>query len=190
MERDKRTKAKEEYVVVLDFLKNGYSNDSRPFHMKEPIIQCIGKEYFYLLELVAKPNVSINPHEEIYIGDGERDKVAYIKGSLQMDKLTQTSKNELRFVIEKIIENNEEKFINFFNNSGPISLRSHQLEILPGIGKKHAKELLNEREIELFKSFEDIKSRVSSVPSPKKAVIERIMIELEGQDRFKLFVRG
>ena len=43
-------------------------------------------------------------------------------------------------------------------------------------------ELLNEREIEPFKSFEDIKKRVSSVPSPKKAIIERILVELEGQD--------
>ena len=76
MERDKRTKAKEEYVVVLDFLKNGYSSDNRPFHMKEPIIQCIGKDFFVLLELVAKPGVTVNPHEEVYIGDGERDKVA------------------------------------------------------------------------------------------------------------------
>jgi len=190
MDNERKNKSKEEHVIVLDFLKNGYSSDNRPFHMKEPIIQCIGKDFFVLLELVAKPGIMVNPHEEVYIGDGERDKVAYIKGSLQMDKLTQTSRNELRFVIEKIVESKEDKFMNFFNNSGPISLRSHQLEILPGIGKKHAMELLNEREVEPFKSFEDIKKRVSSVPSPKKAIIERILVELEGQDRFKLFVRG
>ena len=174
MEKERKQRAKEEYVIVLDYLKHGYSNDSRPFHMKEPILQVIGKDHFVLLELIPKPKISFKANDEVYIGDGERDQIEYIKGSLK---------------VEKLVDENCEKYINFFNNSGPISLRSHQLEILPGIGKKHARELLAEREVEPFKDFEDIKKRISSVPNPKKAIIERILSELEDKDRFKLFVR-
>jgi len=189
MERERKQRAKEEYAIVLDYLKHGYSSDSRPFHMKEPILQVIGKDHFVLLELIPKPDLSFKPNDDVYIGDGERDQIAYIKGSLKVEKLTQTAKNELRFVVEKLVESNQERYINFFNNSGPISLRSHQLEILPGIGKKHAMEILTEREIKPFTDFDNIKERISSVPHPKKAVIERILDELEDKDRFKLFVR-
>jgi putative nucleotide binding protein len=64
------------------------------------------------------------------------------------------------------------------------------LELLPGVGKRHAEELLKEREKSLFVSFEDIKKRVSSVPEPKKLIIQRIIDELEGKDRYRLFVRA
>ncbi len=182
-------RAKEEYAIVLDFLKNGYPADSRPLHQKESIIQALGKDHFTLFELVPKPSVHLKPHDEVYVGEGERDQIAWIKGILSSEKLTQTAKNELKYIVQTLVENNEEKFANFFNYSGPISLRAHTLELLPGIGKRHAKELLEEREVRPFVSFEDIKKRVSSVPDPKKLIIRRILEELEEKDRFKLFVR-
>jgi putative nucleotide binding protein len=182
-------RAKEEYAIVLDFLKNGYPEDSRPLHQKEPVVQALGRDHFTLFELVPKPDIALKAHDEVYIGEGERDQIAWIRGILPNEKLTQTAKSELKFIIESLVEKREEKFVNFFNYSGPISLRAHTLELLPGIGKRHAKELLEEREVRPFVSFEDIKTRVSSVSNPKKLVIQRIMDELEEKDRFKLFVR-
>src|SRR3989344_148007 len=104
--------------------------------------------------------------------------------------LTQTAKNELPFVVEKIVENNEPIFIEFFNKAGPISLRAHQLEVLPGVGKKHAAEIIKAREEKLFESFDDIKTRVTAISDPKKTIVNRILAELEGKDRFRLFVRA
>lgn len=182
-------RAKEEQAIVLDFLKHGYSEDSRPLHQKEAIVQALGKDHFTLFELVPKPDIELKPHDEVYIGEGERDQILWIKGILKADRLTQTAKNELKFIVEELVTKNEEKFVNFFNYSGPISLRAHTLELLPGIGKRHAKELLEEREVRPFVSFDDIKNRVSSVPNAKKLVIQRIMDELDEKDRFKLFVR-
>ena len=95
----------------------------------------------------------------------------------------------MNFIVEKLVSDNEEKYLNFYNNSGPISLRSHQLELLPGIGKRHSREILEQRTIEPFKSFDEIKERVKAVPNPKKAIIDRILFELEDGDRYKLFVR-
>ena len=189
MNQERSQRAKEEHAIVLDFLKNGYSSDSRPFHQKEPVIQAIGKDHFVLLELISKPGKNFKPHDEVYIGDDEREDVAYIKGALPTNKLTQTGKRELKFIVEKLVSENEEKYINFYNNSGPISLRSHQLELLPGIGKRHAREILEQRSVEPFKSFEEIKERVKAVPNPKKAIIDRIIQELDDKDRYKLFVK-
>ena len=184
---EERRRAKEEYVIVLDFLKHGYSADSRSFHRREPIVQAIGKDHFVLLELVPQSDIDLKPHDEVYIGEGERKEIAYIKGVLGPERLTQTAKNELPFIVEKLVETKEEKFIEFFNKCGAVSLRAHQLELLPGVGKKHTSEILKTREKESFTSFEDIKKRVKSVPNPKKLIIDRILKELDDGDRYKLF---
>ena len=184
-----RRRAKEEYAVVLDFLKHGYSEDSRSFHQREAIVQALGKDHFVLLELVPTPNTQLKPNDEVYIGEGERKEIAYIKGILDPVKLTQTAKSELPHIILTLVEANEERFVEFYNNCGPVSLRSHQLELLPGVGKRHATEILRAREEQPFESFEDIKSRVKSVPDPKKLVIDRILKELDNGDRYKLFSR-
>jgi len=183
-----KRRPKEELAIVLDFLKNGYPDDPRPLHRREPIVQAIGKAHFVILELIPQPDQFFKPYDEVYIGEGKRDKISYIKGTLPFNRLTQTAKTELMFILEKMVTDKEKLFVDFYNKSGPISLRAHQLELLPGIGKAHAKELLAEREKEPFNSFEDIKKRVTSVSDPKKAVINRILAELEGRDRYKIFV--
>ena len=77
----------------------------------------------------------------------------------------------------------------FFNNAGPISTRMHQMELIPGIGKKHMWEIIETRREKPFESFEDLKERVKLIPDPKKAVIKRILDELDNKDKYKIFVR-
>ena len=180
--------AKEEFVITLDFLPHGYPFDSRPMHQKTAIAQAIGKERFTLLELVPKKGEFLQPHEEVYIGEGKRDKIHHIVGKIPLSKLTQTAKSELDFIIDKMVDKNEKKFVDFFNNAGPINTRMHQMELLPGIGKKHTRMIIDERMERPFESFEDIKSRVKLVPDPKKTVIRRIYAELNNEDKHKLFV--
>jgi len=185
-----RPSTREERVIVLDFLKNGYPDDPRPFHMKEPIVQTIGKTHFVLLEIVAAKGAHFGSHEELYIGEGEWDraKVSYIKGVLPINKLTQTARNELEFVLGNLVDANPQKFIEFFNKAGAVSLRYHQFELLPGVGKRHSEELIKARQEKPFENFDDIKKRVSSISNPKQIIIDRIIQELEGKDRYKLFV--
>ena len=186
MERSEKTK--EEVAVVLDFLPNGYSYDSRPMYMKNPIAQVLGKEHFVLLELVPKKGVHLQPFEEVYIGDGKRDKIHHIVGKMQVNKLTATAKSELEFVIKDIIKKNEKRFIHFFNKAQPLSTRMHQLELLPGLGKKHMWQIIESREERPFESFADLKERVKLMPDPEKSVIKRILQELEGSEKHKIFV--
>lgn len=179
---------KEEVAVVLDFLPNGYPFDKRPSHMKTPIAQAIGKERFTLLELVPKKGVFLQPNEEVYIGEGQRDKIHHIVGRLPIERLTATARSSLEIVIKEIIENNEKDFVDFFNKAQPLSTRMHQLELLPGLGKKHMWEILEERKEKDFESFEDIKKRVNLMPDPKKSIIRRILNEIEGKEKHNLFI--
>ena len=108
-----------------------------------------------------------------------------------MNDLTSFAKSELPFVIEKLVKENEQRFVDFFNNAQPISTRLHQLELLPGIGKKHLWDIIDERKKGPFTSFEDVKNRIKLMPDPSNAIIKRIMEELENDNvRFRLFVSG
>jgi putative nucleotide binding protein len=179
---------KEEIAIVLDFLPNGYPFDDRPMFRKTAIAQAIGKEYFSLLELVPKKEVNLQPNEEVYIGEGKRDKIHHIMGKIPFEKLTQTAKQELEFIIRDIVEKNEKKFIEFFNKAQPLSTRMHQLELLPGLGKKHMWEIIEVRKEKPFESFADIKSRVKLMPDPEKVIVKRIMNEVMGIEKHRVFV--
>lgn len=186
MEEKKRIR--EEQAIILDFLPHGYPFDNRPIHKKEPIAQAIGEQRFTLLELVPRKDIFLQPLEEVYIGEGKRDKVHHIAGRLEIKKLTTTARNELDFIVKDLVKKNEKKFVDFFNNAHPLTTRMHQIELIPGCGKKHMWEIIEKRQEKPFESFEDLKTRVKLMPDPEKAIIKRILAELEGLEKHALFV--
>ena len=178
----------EERAIVLDFLPNGYHFDKRPSHRKTPIIQALGKDHFTLLELAPKEGVFLQPYQEIYIGEGKRDHVHHILGKLEISKLTMTAKSELEFVVAEYVKANSQRFVNFFNTAQPLTMRMHQLELLPGLGKKHMWEIIETRRDKPFQNFQDIKDRVKLMPDPEKVIVKRILLELLGEEKHRLFV--
>lgn len=170
----------EDYAIILDYLPLGYVKEDTSSFKKKPVAQAIGIEEFTLLELIPKENVNLDIHEKVYIGAGKRDEIARVNRRLKYEKLTSTAKLELSYVIEEIIKENESKYIRFFNEAGPISIRLHQIELLPGIGKKHMLDILNARKQKEFESYQDIKERVPMLADPVKLIAKRILLELEG----------
>lgn len=179
---------REEYAVILDFLQHGYPFDSRPVHRKTPIAQAIGKKFFFLLELIPKKGVNLQPGQEVYIGMGKREEVHHIMGRISTEKLTQTAQSELKALLRQMVEDNESRFVDFFNKAGPINMRRHQLELLPGVGKKHMWEILEARKEKPFESFQDIRDRVKLMPDLENLIVKRVLSELAGEDRYRLFV--
>ena len=176
---------KEEHAIVLEYLPNGYPLEKKMM----PIAQAIGEINLTLLELVPRRGVQLEIGEKVYIGEGKRDKIYYILGRLQKDKLTEAAKNQLEDFIKKVVKEGEKRFIDFFNKSEAINKRIHQIELLPGFGKKHMQEILKQRKEKLFESFEEIKKRIANLPDPEKAVEKRILQELTEDERYHLFVR-
>ena len=175
---------KEEYAIVLEYLPNGYPLERKMM----PIVQAIGKNNLTLLELVPRKGVSLKMGQDVYICEGKRPEIYYIFGRLKREKLTESAKEQLQEIIEKIVAERESKFIEFFNKADAINKRVHQIELLPGIGKKHMQEIIKQREERLFESFEDLKNRVQNLPDPKKAVEKRIFKELTTLERHNLFI--
>ena len=129
---------REEYAIVLDFLLTGKSFSGR----SEPLAQLIGEEWFTLLEAVPKPGAKLDPTERVYIGKAEREKIALIKTRITYSELTEHAKSELPITVMKIVKEKEKHFVDVFNNAGPLNIREHSLELLPGIGKKHMDAIL------------------------------------------------
>jgi putative nucleotide binding protein len=176
----------EENALVLDYMPTGKSSASKT----EPLAQVIGKDYFTLLEVVPKTGLHLTVGEEVYVGKDERQKIELVKSRVNYRDLTSNSLSELEEIITKIVESKKEKYLVFFNTSRAISLRRHQLELLPGMGKKHMLALLDEREKKPFETLEEIIVRVKGIPEPVKAIVKRIIEELEGpEDKHYLFVR-
>ena len=176
---------KEDYVIILDYLPYGYPMGGKTM----PIAQAIGEKTLSLLELVPRRGVTLSPKEKVYIGPDKRDKIYYIAGRLVREKLTETAKIQLQEFIETVVAEQEKKYVDFFNTAQAINTRLHQIELIPGFGKKHTQELLHERESKSFESFEDMKARMKSIPDPRKAIEKRLLEELLERQRFSLFVK-
>ena len=176
---------KEEFAIILEFLPNGYPLERKMM----PIAQAIGKENLTLLELVPRRGESLELGEEVYIGEGKREKIYYILGRLRREKLTEAAKNQLQDFIKQVVSERREKFIEFFNKSEAINKRIHQIELLPGFGKKHMQEIITKRKEKEFESFEDMKKQIQNLPDPEKAIERRIFQELTNIERYNLFVK-
>ena len=177
------SKLKDENAVVLDIIKNqnNFSNNT--------ILLSLGLETFSLLELVPKNMTEINIGETVYIGNEKRDKIQYIKRVLYYDKLSEIAKDELEFVLIDVVKNNEKKFIKFFNICGLITIRKHSLELIKTIGKKHLKEIIEEREIKEFESFEDMKKRCPFMNDIEKGLSLRLIEEIKNSKEIKILTK-
>lgn len=176
---------KEDNAIILDYLPYGYPMGGKML----PVAQAIGEKTLVLLELVPRRGMTLESGEKVYIGQDKRDKIYYISGRLPREKLTETAKIQLQAFVEKVVAEQEKKFVDFFNNASPMNTRLHQLELLPGFGKKHTGDIIKSREEKPFESFEDIKTRVTNIPDPRKAIEKRILEELMERQRFNLFVK-
>jgi putative nucleotide binding protein len=183
-----RPRLYEEYAYVLDFLSYGRPSSERPRRMAAPTVQVIGETYFTLLEGELKLGASAAPHERIYVGRERREKIERVMGRISYQELTASAKAELQPVLEELIKNQEDRFVAFFNVSQPVTPRMHALELLPGIGKKSMWQIVNAREKKQFVSFKDIQER-TSISDPVRILARRIVDELGGEGKYRLFTR-
>lgn len=177
----------EEYAYVLDYLPYGRSSD-KSRHLVVPTVQIMGEQHFTLLEAELKVGATVMVHERIYIGRERREKVDRIMSRISYDQLTANAKSEIVPLIEELVKGQEKRFVDFFNNSQPVTPRMHALELLPGIGKKSMWTVVNLREKKPFGSYKDIQDRTGLTDVPK-ILSKRILEELSADSKYRLFTR-
>jgi len=178
----------EEYAYVLDLLPHGRPGAARPSYHAGGIIQIVGETYFTLLEAEPKRDADFQIRERIYVGRTGRAKVSHVLGRINYGELTSAAKAELPLVVKEIISLDGERFIDFFNESQPVTPRMHSMELVPGIGKRLMWQIIGQRERQPFKSFEDLQSRVN-LTDPAKLLARRVLKELSKDEKYLLFTR-
>jgi len=178
----------EDYAHILDYLPQGYPSEKR--FKREPIALGLGEEQFKLFELIPKDGVPLTVGEKVYIGKelDQRAEIMHVKRRVRYTDLTNGAQSELPFVIDSIVNSDEDRFLQFYNEARAITTRFHMFELLPGLGKKTMWALVDARKKSLFKSFEELEERVPQIHNPKKLIINRIMVELsDPQQKYHLF---
>jgi putative nucleotide binding protein len=181
----------EEYAYVLDFLPHGRPGirpQGRAGYRAGALVQLVGEGFFTLLEALVKDGVTLKPHDHVYVGKESREEITYIIGRIGYEELTAAAKSELSAVISRIVLSREKSFIDFFNNARAVTPRMHALELIPGIGKKYMWQVINERERRPFETYEDLQKR-TELPNPVKLITKRVMEELAGDSKYRLFTR-
>jgi putative nucleotide binding protein len=177
----------EEYAYVLDYLPYGRSSD-KSRHLVVPTVQIMGEQFFTLLEAELKVGATVEAGERIYIGRERREKVDRIITRINYDQLTANAKAEVTPLIDELVKKQEKRFVDFFNNSQPVTPRMHSLELLPGIGKKSMWTIVNTRERKPFASYKDIQDR-TGLTDVQKIVQKRIIEELTTESKYRLYTR-
>lgn len=129
--------------------------------------------------------------DRAYIGKDleSRDQIQHVKRRIGYEDLTVAAQNELPFVIQELVEEQEERFLRFYNEAEAITTRFHMLELIPGLGKKTMWAILEERKQGPFESFEDLAERVANLHHPAKLLAKRIEMELsDPAQKYHIFV--
>ncbi len=176
----------EEHAYVLDFVERGKSTTVRG--REGIIIVGLGEDRLTLLEILGVPDSTFEVGERIFIGKEGRTKVLSVLGKMDYSRISTSAQSEMPSVVEKIISQNEKRFIQYLNNAQPLTPRIHALELIPGIGKTYMKVMLDEREKTPFTDFNDLQNRVG-LKEPIKQLTKRIIEEITGETRMNLFVK-
>jgi putative nucleotide binding protein len=150
-------------------------------------VQAVGESGFMLLELVATEDADLMPGDRLVV---EGEAFGGVTRRLTYHTLTQDAQNRLKETITAIIADNEQQFIDWYNNAQPIGLRKHQLDVLPGVGDTRRERIIDEQRQGAFADFADLEARVDTLHEPQTLLVERVLTELEEAEevRYKLLV--
>ena len=176
----------EEYAYVLDFNSKGRALTVRG--RDGIIVTAIGEDRLTLLEILGSEDSVFDVGEKIYIGKEGRTKVQSVLGKLDYEQISSSAQSELSTVVQSIVENNEDRFVDYVNNAQPLTPRKHSLELLPGIGKTYLKVIIEQINKQKFTDYRDLEER-AGLKEPVQHISKRIMEEITGVTQFRLFVK-
>ncbi|BCU67259.1 RNA-binding protein [Sulfolobales archaeon HS-7] len=191
-DRDKRdTKIDESSFYVLDYMPEGLMTEKN-----RPTIQALGENYFGLFEIILiHPLDNIQTEEKISLSEYPISNSIIRVDQIFYDELTSLAKDSLVRVLNKVVDENEHVFVEFFNQAESLTLKLHSLELLPSIGKKSLKTILDERKRGKFTSLKEIEER-TKLKDIKNIIVERIIYEIKAaspqglsDERYFLFVK-
>ena len=149
---------------------------------KTNVIVALGESKMMLGRYAGK-NPATAVGERIYVGvdSNKRTEIGDILGMAKMDRLSGSAISDLPLVTQMFVEENQAHFIKaFFNIAGPLSLKQHAFELLPGIGKKKALQMVEIRGSSGFSSLEQLNE--SCAIDAAELLAKRFVAEIEDKN--------
>ena len=113
------------------------------------VIVVVTEPALHVIRLRPKPNSglqAVGARIIMGIDNSKREVVQDILGFARIRDLSTGASNELPIVIQQIIEDSPDVFVQqFFNRAGNLSLKMHAFELLSGVGSKKALEMVASR---------------------------------------------
>jgi len=175
----------DDYGYILEIIPP----QSRAKDKQKHTAHIIGEKYFNLLEVTLKEQehqdyTQLKTMYRVFIGKGEREFVDRVKRRLNYNQLTDSEKQKLPFILDRLVIFQENRFVKVFNMYGKsidnlgisISL-AYSTALMAEINKNKLEILKRAVKERPFKSFNDIISRVDI--NPIKAIRNRVLCELK-----------
>ena len=161
--------------------RRGYSNSGERQNPLENVEWCrvidhpesgdaivvVTEPAMHIIRLKPKPNSDLQTvGKKLYMGDdsSKSEVVQEILGFARIRDLSNRASTELPIVIQQMIEDSPDVFINqFYNRAGNLSLKMHAYELLPGVGNKKAMEMVVNRGRAGWENFEQLNNECGIV---------------------------
>mgnify|MGYP005677880227 CR=1 FL=1 len=149
---------------------------------KTNVIVALGESKMMLGRYSSRsPDTAVG--ERIYVGvdSNKRNAVGEILGMAKLDRLSNSASSDLPLIAQMFVEENQAHFIKaFFNIAGPLSLKQHAFELLPGIGKKKALQMVEIRGSSGFSSLDQL-DEACSIDSAE-LLAKRFVAEIQDKE--------
>jgi len=176
----------EDTVRVLDFRTKQRSTTVRG--KRGIILTTIGETKFTLLEVLGVEGSTFEVGERIDVSRESRSKVSSVLGKLEYERIPSSARDEIPDIVREIVEDSEERFVAYINRAEPLTPRTHALEIIPGVGRRLLKVIVDERAKSPFTSYADVEER-TGLKDPVMRIVQRIIDEITGVTRMNIFVK-
>lgn len=171
--------ADEEWLVVCAV------GTTTPFESAHPLVQAVGTTTFALVDVTVTDTSALDQGDRLYVGPGTWDRVVGIDRRLSYHALPAVIQGLLGPTIERIIQRNEDRFIEAFNTTVLVDCDGHPLELLAGLSPACREAIVAERSQRRFADFADLTTRVECVEQPENLLGKRVLAELHGDDRYR-----
>lgn len=146
----------------------------------------LGNKNFTPLELLLKNNENCDLLDKIYFGKEKRDKVQNVNKWISEIEFQEANKLIVYDAIQKIILDNELKYLEFINSNKDEELHKKTLSQSFRLGPKTTEKILTAKKEKEFESLKELEDRAKTNIFMKN-LIQKIYNEISGKDKLRIF---
>ncbi len=143
------------------------------------VVHCLTEKKLYLIKVRSVPGVGpLSPGHRLSMAtDGDDAEISMVLSRDRFRELPNPAKLALVEVVKTILTDNPAPAITFYNRAGPVSLKFHAFQMLPGVGPQKARQMLKSRTSMGWDTFEEVDEACAI--NSLQLIAERLVEELE-----------